>query len=98
MPGFLTNEYYVPMVGPREQEIDFVGRYENLADDLVTALRLAGEDFNERELRSTPPVNRGDYGRFAAEYDRDLLLALISAEEESFVRFGYSASLGDLAR
>lgn len=31
----------------------FVGRTETLADDLVKALRLAGEDFDEEALRAT---------------------------------------------
>lgn len=35
----------------------FVGTAENAADDLVTALRMAGEDFDETALRDTPRVN-----------------------------------------
>lgn len=35
----------------------FVGKTETIADDLVTALRTAGEDFDETGLRETPPLN-----------------------------------------
>lgn len=35
----------------------FVGKVENAADDLVKALRQAGEDFDETALRDTPKVN-----------------------------------------
>ena len=36
---------------------DFVGRTETLADDLVRALTLAGEEFDEDYIRSRPPAN-----------------------------------------
>jgi hypothetical protein len=35
----------------------FVGTCENIADDLVKALRQAGEDFDETALRDTPRIN-----------------------------------------
>jgi hypothetical protein len=64
-PDFLTNtmrdrhaflaDYYWQFVGPPERAIDFIGRYEQLADDLVQALRLAGQDFDEEALRACPP-------------------------------------------
>ena len=51
-PNFVGEMYqcYTPYV-------DFIGRTENLADDLVKALRLAGETFDEEKLRFTPPQN-----------------------------------------
>lgn len=33
------------------EDMDYIGRQENLADDLVTALGLASEEFDERKLR-----------------------------------------------
>ncbi len=39
------------------QGCDFVGKTETIADDLVTALRKAGEEFDEDELRATPRIN-----------------------------------------
>jgi sulfotransferase famil protein len=55
-PGHVS-EMYQGFVGPPESPIDFIGRYERLEDDLVQALRLAGQDFDESVLRSVPPVN-----------------------------------------
>ncbi|PXX57629.1 tetratricopeptide repeat protein [Nocardia tenerifensis] len=56
LPGFLSG-FYRRYTGPPCAPIDFVGRTERLADDLVRLLRLAGADFDEAALRATPPVN-----------------------------------------
>jgi len=45
-------------VGPDGARLDYVGRQESLADDLVAALELAGERFDEGALRATPRRNR----------------------------------------
>lgn len=61
---------------------DFVGYQERLADDLVRALRLAGETFDEDALRATPPVN-------TSAVAADLLPTALAAEvlaRESFCR------------
>ena len=50
--GFVTQLYQF-YVGPDVNEVDFIGRQENLADDLVKALTLAGETFDESRLRAT---------------------------------------------
>ena len=39
-------------------EVDFIGKQENLVDDLVKALNAAGEFFDEELIRSTRPVNQ----------------------------------------
>jgi predicted O-methyltransferase YrrM len=55
-PGYLDT-LYSSFVGPEGEQIEFVGRYERLADDLVRALQLAGQDFDEEVLRGYPPAN-----------------------------------------
>jgi hypothetical protein len=55
-PGFL-NDYYSLSVGRPGGEIDFIGRYENLEDDLVMALLRAGVEFDEEALRAVAPMN-----------------------------------------
>ena len=55
-PGYL-NTLYSSFVGSEDEQIEFVGRYERLADDLVRALQLAGQDFDEEVLRGHPPAN-----------------------------------------
>jgi len=43
--------------GKYTQGCGFVGTSENAADDLVKALRMAGERFDETSLRETPRIN-----------------------------------------
>ncbi len=59
----------------------FVGHAENAADDLVAALRQAGEDFDEVALRDTPRINESPpdnlpVGEFFWKLRRDDLSAL----------------------
>ncbi len=78
---------YERFAGPTAGEIDFVGRYEHLADDLSAALRLAGEVFDERALRATPRVNASDYTQLSALYKRDTAERLAECERVAIERF-----------
>jgi hypothetical protein len=82
---------YERFVGPPECPIEFIGRYENLAEDLVLGLQLAGESFDEEALRATPPVNVNDYSCWPAEYTPELRQAVTEAEHAAIARFGYAA-------
>lgn len=58
--GFLTTVYQ-KYVGPDANWVDFIGRQENLRNDLIAALTLAGEmDICERRLRRLKNVNVAD--------------------------------------
>ena len=54
--GYVTKlfQFYV---GENLDGVDFIGRQENLANDLVKALTLAGETFDEDALRATKRKN-----------------------------------------
>lgn len=57
--GFLTQMYQY-FVGPDNTWMDFVGRQENLQNDLVRAMALAGQDdVDEKRLRHLKPMNAG---------------------------------------
>jgi hypothetical protein len=56
IPGRLTEEYRKYTM-PTEGCISYVGQQEYLADHLVIILRLAGVEFDEAALRSTPRQN-----------------------------------------
>jgi hypothetical protein len=84
---------FAEFVGAAEGEIDFIGRYEHLADDLVTALRLAGEDFDETALRASPRLNESDYLRLPALYRRDTAERLAESERTAIGRFYAAESI-----
>jgi hypothetical protein len=54
--GWVTT-MYIRALGYAFSNVEYIGRTERLVDDLVTALRLAGESFDEERLRATPPKN-----------------------------------------
>ncbi len=81
-------------------EVDFIGKQENLADDLVTALNTAGEFFEEKRIRSTPSSNQSadlpvsgaagnKYGDRAV-WTPKLRQLVYESEKELFEIFGYS--------
>lgn len=84
--GHLTQRYEL-YLGPSPGVLDFVGRTERLADDLVRALRLAGEEFNEERLRRTPFQSSSLLRHVIS--DR-LKAALLCSERRVLERFGYS--------
>lgn len=82
------------LIGPEQAPIDFVGRYETLQEDLVRALTLAGESFDEERLRAVPAVNVSDKVRFPASYTPELIGRVAASEQGVFRRFGYRADAG----
>ena len=78
---------YEAFIGPPGDGIDFIGRYGRLADDLVAALHLAGESFDEQALRAHPPVNVSDYVRLPACYGRRAAERLAECERAAIERF-----------
>jgi hypothetical protein len=73
-PGGYVTQLYQYYVGPNADRMDFIGRQENLADDLVTALTLAGETFDEQALRG--------YGRRNIAAARPEMRALCELSED----------------
>jgi hypothetical protein len=58
--GYMT-EMFEKFVGEPGNEIDHVCRNDTLLYDLIDALRLCGEVFDEAEIRSTPRINANKY-------------------------------------
>jgi len=98
-PGYLST-YYRLFVGPPDDEISFIGHHEQLADDLVTALHVAGQDFDEERLRSVPARNFENeetlYGSVLPPPNRsalstdcppDVKARLMESEREVYERF-----------
>lgn len=75
-------------VGPPDNEIDFVGRFESLADDLVRALRMIGAAFDEQTVRETLPVNVSHTAVDLAVWSEELAQRVRSSEAAAMTRFG----------
>jgi hypothetical protein len=85
-PGYLTQMYgwYVP-----PQDIDFVGRTENLVDDLIHVLRHVGASFDEQAIRDTGRINTSPNRVEKPDWDSDIKSAVRRLEAPVFQRFGY---------
>ncbi|WP_433654246.1 hypothetical protein ACQPW1_26505 [Nocardia sp. CA-128927] len=91
LPGFLGG-FYRRYTGPPGAQVDFVGRTERLADDLVRLLRLAGADFDEAALRATPPANTTSIRPPITAEIEDLVHI---SEFHAIARFGYEDGYPD---
>jgi len=87
-PG-VYSQALVDFVGEAEHPIEFIGRFENLEDDLVTALTLAGESFDEDAIRAESPYNVSDKRKHPAEYTDQLEAMVREAEAYAMNRFNY---------
>lgn len=87
-PGVYSHSL-VEMVGEENNEIEFIGKYENLVDDLILALKSAGEEFDEQVIRTLPPVNVSDKTQFPAVYTDQLEADVKNAEAAMMKRFHY---------
>ena len=97
-PGWLTERFR-----PYVDDVDFVGKQENLCDDLILALNTAGEHFSEDDIRSVAPINQAALLSTSAEDDASpkrygdravltpkLRQMIYESERATFERFGYS--------
>lgn len=93
-PAWLTERFRPYM------DVDFIGKQENLVDDLVKALNAAGEFFDEELIRSVRPINQSaslpvsgttgnKYGDRAA-WTPELRQLVYKSEKELFELYDYS--------
>jgi len=77
-----------------EGEVDFIGKQENLVDDVIAALRLAGESFDEHAVRNHPSKNVSSglsEWKKRCVYSTTLLREVERLERYAMERFGYSS-------
>ncbi|SET54921.1 Sulfotransferase family protein [Nitrosomonas marina] len=87
-PGIYSSSL-IEFVGSADNEIEFIGKYEHLIEDLITALETAGEDFNEQLIRTLPPHNVSNKARYPAAYTTQLEAEVKKAEHIAMDRFNY---------
>jgi hypothetical protein len=84
-PGYV-NELYSWYTTP---EINFIGKTENLADDLIKVLRLLNTKFDEDRVRNYPPKNVSKKPEKEIVWDEDLKQKILKLEYPALVRYGY---------
>ncbi len=90
-PGWLCR-YLEQWVGTEDQPAAFVGRFEQLQDDLIRGLRQFKEPVDEEALRATPPKNLGNYPKYPALWDGAVAVRMCESESRFLKRF-YSDDL-----
>lgn len=71
---------------------DFIGKTENLVDSFITALRVAGETFNEAKVRAVKPqrvAGRKPEFRKKIIWSESQRVAVYDANKQLFKQFGY---------
>tara|TARA_R110000824_G_C15225590_1_gene678003 strand:- start:2362 stop:3711 length:1350 start_codon:yes stop_codon:yes gene_type:complete len=92
--SFATKLYikYLEMPKGIFPHVDYIGRTENLKEDLIEALEMAGEDFDKDVIRNMPPIRQGaslENAKEVIECD-DEVLDFIREGEELAYRIFYS--------
>jgi len=84
-PGYVT-ELFGWYTKP---QIDFVGKLENLREDLITVLKMMGLDFDEESIRTHPKVGVSPKPAQEIVWDKDLKEEVYKLEYAGIVRYGY---------
>ena len=82
---------YFPVDVPQlyGQHCKFIGRQENLADDLIAVLRQLNENFDEDYIRSRPRQNESKTSKEEVRWDPSLRQLMMQLELPGLVHFGY---------
>lgn len=86
-PGFLT-KFYELFIGTEEYPINFIGRAENLNEDLIKALKKIGVSFDAEKIRHVAKIHATDnkYKRLAV-YKEEQKQKILELEHGIIKRF-----------
>ncbi|MBT2399356.1 hypothetical protein [Streptomyces sp. ISL-100] len=91
LPGALGN-IYTSYVGAPGEEVDFIGRQEDLQADFARFLELVGEEFDAEVLAEGSRINAT---KIRPDYPVELKELITLSEWETMGRFGYLADRPD---
>lgn len=86
-PGFVGRMY----ASYATDAIDFVGRQERLAEDLIEVLARLGAQADETRIRERGPVNASDRDVGRPRWDEALRREVEKIEAAAITRFGYDS-------
>jgi len=90
-PGYVTwmyGHYAVPESG-------FVGKQENLRNDLMRALTMRGLAFDVEHLMKQPFINEAGHKKESIQWDEGLLRDVQDAERSTMIRYNYAVLASD---
>jgi hypothetical protein len=90
-PGYVSRMYEWYIGPPGEQHVEMVGRYENLADDLIHILQSLGYGVDEAAIRDESPANVSGKRCGEPVWHNQLRRRVLGAEAPALSRF-YGAS------
>lgn len=86
--------YLTAMYGRRiTDKITFVGKQENLIEDLVKVLKMAKQPFDEKKLREVEPVNVGNN---IPDYDPAVAEKVMKSESQIITKYNYSTNINEV--
>ena len=91
-PSFATRLYINYLRSPIGifPHVDYIGRTENLKEDLIEALEMAGEDFDKDVIRNMPPIRQGaslERAKEVIECDDEVLDFIEQGEKTAYSIF-----------
>lgn len=92
-PGYVSEMYRWYVEG-----CDFVGRAEQMADDLPLALRAVGTEVERAALDRVPAANVSEPRRGLPSWDPGVLQRLVESEREAIEQFGYAETVAAFCR
>ncbi len=86
-PGYVSALYSHYTFRP----VDFIGKQENLREDLVTVLERTGCDFDAGKIRVRERINRSRAASDKLEWDPAVRTRVLRLEAAAMERFGYGS-------
>jgi hypothetical protein len=88
-PGYVTSMY-----GMYTEAVDFVGKYEDLYEDMAHVMGELGHPTSAEELRRRPVVNLSERRCGGPVWDQEILGRVVEAEGLGLERYGYVETEG----
>jgi hypothetical protein len=92
-PGFVTELYGLYT----QAGIGFIGKQENLVEDLIRVLRVLNVKYDEDQIRNRPPTNVSPRPKSPIVWDDELRREVERLEYAALIRYGYLPNCKDEA-
>jgi hypothetical protein len=88
MPGVISNLFEQYAGPPDNERVDYIGKVENVVEDLIEGLTLAKEEFEPIIIREAPAANVSSNSyKSIAQYSNEMRNEVLKAETKMLRRF-----------